>query len=58
MLIDKILKAANIIAKKSREPNGNYIIVSSNVANMMNGLIFEKNNKRMEKIKKIFKNDH
>lgn len=51
-LVGKILEAANVIAKKAREPSANYIITNSNFLN--NFLKEEKNKLRIYRIKKIF----
>lgn len=50
-LIDKILKAAETIHKSSTKGSANYMVVSPDVANIINGF---KRNIRKEKIKRIF----
>lgn len=56
ILIGKIQKAANYIANKSRTPIANYIIVSSEIANMINDLYNEEydiNDRRYKILKDI-----
>ena len=50
-LVDKLLKASAIINNKSSRGNGNYMVVSSAVANILTGF---KRNSRKEKIMRIF----
>ena len=57
-LIDKINKAANFIAQKSRSQTGDYIVVSSDTANKLEQLNIEidainTNNDRSKKLKEI-----
>jgi len=57
-LIDKLLKASEKIHKASTRGNANYMVVSSDVANMIQGVYNqEKASWRKEKIKKIFPNE-
>ena len=56
ILIGKIQKAANYIVNKSRTPIANYIIVSSEIANMINDLYNEEydiNDRRYKILKEI-----
>jgi hypothetical protein len=50
-LIDKLLKASEIIHKASTKGSGNYMVVSPAVADVINGF---KRGSRKEKIKKLF----
>ena len=50
-LIDKLLKASAIINNNSSRGNGNYMVVSSTVTDILTGL---KRNSRKEKIMRIF----
>ncbi len=57
-LIDKLLKASEMIHKASTRGSANYMVVSSDVANMIQGVYNqEKASWRKEKIKKIFPNE-
>mgnify|MGYP000359363576 CR=1 FL=1 len=54
-LFDKILKASEIINQSSRRSPANYMVVSSDVANMIQGIYNqEKASWRKYKIKKLF----
>ena len=53
-LIDKLLKASEIIHKASTKGSANYMVVSAAVANVINGF---KRGSRKEKIKKLFPDD-
>jgi hypothetical protein len=54
-LIDKILKASEIINKSSRRSPANYMVVSPSVAQMIQDSYNEyKSGFRKEKIKKLF----
>jgi len=53
-LIDKLLKASEIIHKASTKGGGNYIITSPTISQMMNNLYNERVNNRKEKIIRIF----
>lgn len=50
-LVDKLLKASAIINNKSSRGNGNYMVVSSAVTDILTGF---KRNSRKEKIMRIF----
>lgn len=50
-LIDKLLKASETIHKSSTKGSANYMVVSKEVANIINGF---KRNIRKEKIKRLF----
>ena len=50
-LIDKLLKASETIHKASTKGSANYMVVSKEVANIINGF---KRNIRKEKIKRLF----
>jgi hypothetical protein len=50
-LIDKLLKASETIHKSSTKGSANYMVVSPDVANIINGF---KRNIRKEKIKRLF----
>lgn len=56
-LYDKILEASNIIARKARN-SGNYIIISSQVAQAFNNNLWNisRSQIRKEKIRKIWVN--
>ena len=52
-LAQKILKASNIIAKKSRESSGNYIILSDYVARKLKKYeLLESRRKKLNRIRK------
>lgn len=51
-LIDKLNKAADYIANKSRQPQANYIVVSSQVAEAFRKLEIEEEIKRKKKDRK------
>lgn len=53
-LIDKLLKASEIIHKSSMRGGANYIITSPSVSQMINRLYNERANDRKEKIIRIF----
>lgn len=53
-LIDKLLKASEIIHKSSMRGGANYIVTSTNVSQMINRLYNERANGRKEKIIRIF----
>jgi transcriptional antiterminator NusG len=54
-LYQKILEASNIIAKSSRKPSANYMVISPSVADLIQEVYNEeKSTWRKEKIKKIF----
>jgi hypothetical protein len=50
-LIDKLLKASEMIHKASTKGSANYMVVSPAVADVINGF---KRGSRKEKIKKLF----
>ena len=50
-LIDKLLKASEMIHKASTKGSGNYMVVSPAVADIITGF---KRDSRKEKIKKLF----
>lgn len=50
-LIDKLLKASEMIHKASTKGSGNYMVVSKAVADVITGF---KRGSRKEKIKKLF----
>lgn len=56
-LYNKILKSTNTIAKNSRSGAGNFIIISSHVANILNGYDGKKELQelRKKKIKNIIR---
>jgi hypothetical protein len=51
-LVDRILKASQIIHKGSIKGNANYMVVSSDVVDKING--FKRRYLRKEKIKRLF----
>jgi hypothetical protein len=53
-LIDKLLKASEMIHKASTKGSANYMVVSPAVADVINGF---KRGSRKEKIKKLFPDD-
>jgi len=53
-LIDKLLKASEIIHKSSMRGGANYIVTSPSVSQMINRLYNERANDRKEKIIRIF----
>jgi len=52
-LYDKILQASNYISNMSRKVASNYIITSHQVSQVISDI--DKQNKRISKLKKIFK---
>ena len=52
-LYDKILQASNHISNMSRKGTSNYIITSHQVSQVISDI--DKQNKRISKLKKIFK---
>ncbi len=52
-LYDKILQASNYISNVSRKGASNYIITSHQVSQVISDI--DKQNKRISKLKKIFK---
>jgi hypothetical protein len=52
-LYDKILQASNYISDMSRKGASNYIITSHQVSQVISDI--DKQNKRISKLKKIFK---
>jgi|LauGreDrversion4_2_1035121.scaffolds.fasta_scaffold78383_5 hypothetical protein len=52
-LYDKILQASNYISNMSRKGASNYIITSHQVSQVISDI--DKQNKRISKLKKIFK---
>lgn len=52
-LYDKILQASNYISDMSRKGASNYIITSHQVSQVISDM--DKQNKRISKLKKIFK---
>lgn len=53
-LIDKLLKASEMIHKASTKGIGNYMVVSPTVADVINGF---KRGSRKEKIKRLFNDE-
>jgi hypothetical protein len=54
-LTDKLLKASEMVHKASTKGGANYMVVSSDVANMIQGIYNqEKASWRKEKINKLF----
>jgi len=51
-LIDKILEASNIIAKRSRSNNANYMVVGAEVNELIEDLLYDKK-KREDRDKKL-----
>ena len=55
-LVEKILQASNVIAEKSRRGPGNFMIVSSKVAEIIDNLDIRKHRKKkLNKLNEIMK---
>lgn len=53
-LIDRLLKASEIIHKTSTRGSGNYIVTSPTISQMINSIYTERANDRKEKINRLF----